>query len=179
MKNLLRNVKTNQDMFLNNKLDDLLNQFGDRRCKSMIELGTGWDKEDDPRRVITWPLTPSKIAEYDGEYHFTKEDMIGGFEDNVYAEAKVKDPVYEVAVQGDQGEQDFMRQLHRKQGDLLAGTIEEADELKKRKNKGKRRGRKNKYYTAIDAEDDEEADGNEPSAGEDDEHEDNLAIIKE
>lgn len=102
MKNLLRNVRTNQDMFLNNKLDDLLNQFGDRRCKSMIELGTGWDKEDDPRRNITWPLSPDKIAEYDGEYKFTKEDMIGGFEDNVYAEAKVKDPVYEVAVQGDQ-----------------------------------------------------------------------------
>lgn len=114
MKNLLRNVKTNQDMFLNNKLDDLLNQFGDRRCKSMIELGTGWDKEDDPRRCITWPLTPSKIAEYDGEYHFTKDDMIGGFEDNVYAEAKVKDPVYEVAVQGDQPQQDFMRELGRK-----------------------------------------------------------------
>jgi len=36
MKNLLRNVKTNQDMFLNNKLDDLLNMFGDRYCKSMI-----------------------------------------------------------------------------------------------------------------------------------------------
>ena len=28
-----------------------------------------------------------------------------------------------------------------------------------RKQKGKRRGRKNKYYAAIDAEDDEEADG--------------------
>ena len=98
MKNLLRNVKTNQDMFLNNKLDDLLNMFGDRRCKSMIELGTGWDKEDDPRRIITWPLSPSKIAEYDGEYHFTKADMIGGFEDNCYFEAKKKDPVYEVAV---------------------------------------------------------------------------------
>lgn len=159
MKNLLRNVKTNQDMFLNNKLDDLLNMFGDRRCKSMIELGTGWDKEDDPRRVITWPLSPSKIAEYDGEYHFTKADMIGGFEDNVYAEAKKKDPVYEVAVQGDQGQQDFMRQLHRKQGDLLAGQIDEGDELMTRKQKGKRRGRKNKYYAAIDAEDDEEADG--------------------
>jgi len=102
MKNLLLNVRTNQDMFLNNKLDDLLNQFGDRRCKSMIELGTGWDKEDDPRRNITWPLSPDKIAEYDGEYKFTKEDMIGGFEDNVYAEARVKDPVFEVAVQGDQ-----------------------------------------------------------------------------
>ena len=159
MKNLLRNVRTNQDMFLNNKLDDLLNQFGDRRCKSMIELGTGWDKEDDPRRNITWPLSPDKIAEYDGEYKFTKEDMIGGFEDNVYAEAKKKDPVFEVAVQGDQPQQDFMNQLGRKQGDLLAGTLPEDDEDHKRKNKSKRRGRKNKYYTAIDAEDDEEADG--------------------
>ena len=101
MKNLLKNVRSNQDMFLNNKLDDLLNLFGDRRCKSMIELGTGWDKEDDPRVCITWPLTPSKKAEYDGDYKFTKNDMIGGFDDNVYAECKVKDPVYEVAVQGD------------------------------------------------------------------------------
>lgn len=114
MKNLLQNVKTNQDMFLNNKLDDLLNMFGDRRCKSMIELGTGWDKEDDPRLCITWPLSPRHKEEYDGDYKFTKDDMIGGFEDNVYAEAKVKDPVNEVAVQGDQGQQDFMRQLHRK-----------------------------------------------------------------
>ena len=179
MKNLLRNVKTNQDMFLNNKLDDLLNMFGDRRCKSMIEFGTGWDKEDDPRRVITWPLSPNTIKEYDGEYKFTREDMIGGFEDNVYAEAKVKPPIYEVAVQGDQGEQDFMRQLHRKQGDMLAGQIEDDDELMTRKTKGKRRGRKNKYYTAIDAEDDEEADGQEGSAEDEDENQDNLAIIKE
>ncbi len=102
MKNLLMNVKTNQDRFLNNKLDDLLNEFGDRHCKSMIELGTGWDKENDPRACNTWPLSPSKQAEYDGEYHFTKDDMMGGFEDNVYAEAKKKDPVYDAAVQGDQ-----------------------------------------------------------------------------
>lgn len=85
-------------MFLNNKLDDLLNMFGDRRCKSMIELGTGWEKEEDPRLCITWPLSPSKRDEYDGEYKFTKDDMIGGFEDNVYADVKIKDPVYEVAV---------------------------------------------------------------------------------
>jgi len=63
-----------------------------------------------------------------------------------------------------------MRQLHRKQGDMLAGQIEDEDELMNRKTKGKRRGRKNKYYTAIDAEDDEEADGQEPSAEEDDEN---------
>jgi hypothetical protein len=102
MKNLLMNVKTNQDKFLNNKLDDLLDMFGDRYCKSMIELGTGWDKEDDPRKCNTWPLSPSGYAEYDGDYAFTKDDMIGGFEDNVYAEAKKKDPVYDAAVQGDQ-----------------------------------------------------------------------------
>ena len=158
MKNLLKNVRSNQDMFLNNKLDDLLNLFGDRRCKSMIELGTGWDKEDDPRVCITWPLTPSKKAEYDGDYKFTKNDMIGCFDDNVYAECKVKE-IYEVAVQGDQGQQDFMHQLRRKQGELLVGNMDEGDELANRKIKGKRRGRKNKYYTAIDAEDDEEADG--------------------
>ena len=109
MKNLLMNVKTNQDMFLNNKLDDLLEMFGDRKCKSMIELGTGWEKEVDPRQVITWPLSPNKKAEYDGEYHFNKDDMIGGYDDNVYADCKARDPVYEVAVQGDQSQQDFMR----------------------------------------------------------------------
>ena len=38
----------------------------------------------------------------------------------MYAEAAVKDPKYEVAVQGDQEEQDFMRQLNRRKGDLLA-----------------------------------------------------------
>lgn len=101
MKNLLRNVKNNADHFLNNKLDDLLNMFGDRRCKSMIEFGTGWEKEDDPRQNITWPLSPAKIAEYDGDYKFTKEDMIGGFEDNVYAEAKVPEKRHDMAVQGD------------------------------------------------------------------------------
>ena len=51
---------------------------------------------------------------------------------------------------------------------MLAGQLDDDDELKNRKNKGKRRGRKNKYYTAIDAEDDEEADGQEPSVAEED-----------
>ena len=84
-------------MFLNNRLDYLLNEFGDRRCKSMIELGTGWDKENDPRRVITWPLSPDKIVEYDGDYKFTRDDMIGG-EDNCYFEARDKNLGHEVAI---------------------------------------------------------------------------------
>ena len=109
LKNLMNNVKNNKDMFLNNKLDELLQQFGDRRCKSMILFATGWDKEDDPRHINTFPLTPTREAEYDGEYHFTKEDMIGGFEDNVYAEARKKELGIDEGVQGDQGQQDFMR----------------------------------------------------------------------
>ena len=144
----------------------------------MILFGTGWDKEDDPRHINTFPLTPTREAEYDGEYHFTKEDMIGGFEDNVYAEARKKELGIDEGVQGDQGQQDFMRQLHRKQGDLLA-PVEDDDELLNRHKKHKQRGRKNKYYTAIDAEDDEEADGNEASVNEEEEEEDNLEVIRE
>lgn len=49
----------------------------------------------------------------------------------------------------------------------MANTIDDEDELAARRvgTKGKRRGRKNKYHVAIDAEDDEEADG-QVSAGE-------------
>jgi len=65
MKGLINKVKGNKDIFLNNKLDELLNQFGDRKCKSMIELGTGWDKEEDPRKTKTWPISPGTYAEYD------------------------------------------------------------------------------------------------------------------
>ena len=107
-------------MFLNNKLDDLFAQFNGRECRSMIELSTGWDKVDDPRRCMPWPLRNDQKDDYPGPYSFSKEDMFGQQDDNVYAEAAVKDPKYEVAVQGDQEEQDFMRQLNRRKGDLLA-----------------------------------------------------------
>lgn len=64
MKGLLAKVKFNKDRFLNNKLDELLQDFGDRRCKSMIDLETGWAKEEDPRKITTWPLTPTQNEEY-------------------------------------------------------------------------------------------------------------------
>lgn len=51
IKDLLAKVKDNKDIFLNNKLDELLDMFGDRRCKSMIELSTGWPLEEDPRKI--------------------------------------------------------------------------------------------------------------------------------
>ena len=49
IKNLIGNIKSNQGMLLNNKLDELLQQFGDRRCRSCFEFSTGWDKVNDPR----------------------------------------------------------------------------------------------------------------------------------
>ena len=112
----------------------------------MIELGTGWDKVDDPRNIVTWPLTPGERYELEGNYRFSAKDMID-HQDNVYAEAKKPDRKYEVAVQGDSGQQEFMNQLNRKQGALLADKFEDSDddEVKKRKGKGKRRGRKSKY----------------------------------
>jgi hypothetical protein len=59
--------------------------------------------------------------------------------------------------------------------------MEEEDELVNRKaQRGKRRGRKNKYYAEIDNEDDADAaEQVEPSVNEDSEEEDNEAIILE
>lgn len=42
MGDIIKHVKHNKATFLNNKLDDLLVAFGDRKCKSMLDLGTGW-----------------------------------------------------------------------------------------------------------------------------------------
>jgi hypothetical protein len=42
MDDLIKHVKHNRQLFLNNKLDELLGQFGDRKCRSMLDLGTGW-----------------------------------------------------------------------------------------------------------------------------------------
>jgi len=145
----------------------------------MIELGTGWPKEEDPRKIITWPMTPEHLADYDGkEFKFGKEDMYYQQDDNVYAEAAVKKEATDEGVQGDMGAQEFFDAQRRKQGDLLT-PMDDDEEIRKRKNKGKRRGRKNKYYAQIDAEDDEEAEAVEGSEEEDNAEEDNLAAIKE
>lgn len=79
MDDLLKHVKHNKQLFLNNKLDELLNAFGDRKCKSMLDLGTGWQLEDDPRLAVTWPCSPALRDEYNemGDVKFTEEDKYG------------------------------------------------------------------------------------------------------
>jgi hypothetical protein len=93
MGKLLARVKGYKNSLLNNKLDELLNEFGDRRCKSMIDLQTGWPLEDDPRLAVTWPVSPMMRAEYenvDPPIKFTKEDAYSAQGNNVYADAKSK-----------------------------------------------------------------------------------------
>jgi hypothetical protein len=44
----------------------------------MLDLGTGWQLEDDPRMVFTWPVSPMLIEDYAEEnVKFTKDDAFG------------------------------------------------------------------------------------------------------
>jgi hypothetical protein len=108
MGSLLKQVKYNKALFLNNKLDELLTSFGDRKCKSMHDLGTGWVLEDDPRLMVTWPVSPMMAQDYDDlEIKFTKEDAYGAFANNVYADAKSKFMGMDFGTQDDAGFMEF------------------------------------------------------------------------
>lgn len=109
MDDLLKHVKHNKQLFLNNKLDELLNAFGDRKCKSMLDLGTGWQLEDDPRMAVTWPCSPALRDEYNemGEVRFTDEDKYGAQGNNVYADVKSKFMGMDFGTQDDAGFLEF------------------------------------------------------------------------
>lgn len=57
------------EIFLDNKLEELLNIFGRRQCKSCIEFATGTELVDDPRRHRSFPLSPRGEALYRGMEH--------------------------------------------------------------------------------------------------------------
>jgi hypothetical protein len=108
MSKLLKQVKHNKLLFLNNKLDELLTAFGDRRCKSMLDLGTGWELEADPRMANTWPCSPMRADEYAEEgVQFDKDDAYGACGNNVYADAKSKYLGLEMGTQDDAGYMEF------------------------------------------------------------------------
>ena len=74
-----------EEIFLDNKLEEMLNVFGRRLTKSCIDFNTGTEKEEDPRRVRSWPLSPR------GEEYYSKLpndfDLVDfQLEDNVYAD---------------------------------------------------------------------------------------------
>lgn len=111
MDELLRNVKHNKMVFLNNKLDDLLCAFGNRKCKSMLDLATGWALEDDPRLAITWPCSPALREDYNEQFgedfRFSKEDAYGVQGNNVYADVKSPFMGMEIGTQDDAGFLEF------------------------------------------------------------------------
>ena len=75
MDSLLKQVKHNKQLFLNNKLDELIHSFGDRRCRSACDLQTGWDLENDPQLRVTYPVSPTTRLEFfDAQITFKKTD---------------------------------------------------------------------------------------------------------
>ena len=64
MDGLLKQVKHNKMLFLNNKLDELIHSFGDRRCRSCNDFATGWELEEDPQMRITYPVSPRCREDY-------------------------------------------------------------------------------------------------------------------
>jgi hypothetical protein len=140
----------------------------------MLDLGTGWQLEDDPRMVFTWPVSPMLVGDYAEEnVKFTKDDAFGAQANNVYADAKSKYMGMDFGTQDDAGFNEFQDALNRKAGGLMSQHENDLEE-RRMKAKNRRRGRKNKYYAQIDHEDDQEADMAEAS-----DREGTLQIIKE
>lgn len=54
------------EIFLDNKLEELLNIFGRRQCKSCIEFPTGTELVEDERKVRSFPLSPRGEELYKG-----------------------------------------------------------------------------------------------------------------
>jgi hypothetical protein len=54
----IQKISKSKSSFKERKLEDLLSIFGKRDCKSMIDLRTGHEKEEDPKESHSWPISP-------------------------------------------------------------------------------------------------------------------------
>lgn len=93
IEDIIEKVKSNKSKFLNNKLDELLGIFGDRRCLSIVDHQFGEDKEKDQRELLSWPMSPaskSKKFRRMDSIQFTEADVerFLALQDNCYAEIK-------------------------------------------------------------------------------------------
>lgn len=88
---------------MNNRLDDLVNEFGRRKYKSCIIFDSHLQQEkiDDPRKTVTWPLTPEQIEKYSNMNIRHKPNDRYGLQDNCYYESVVPIPVKDKCVDGD------------------------------------------------------------------------------
>jgi hypothetical protein len=148
------------EVFLDIKLEELLNIFGRRQCKSCVEFDTGARYEADDRGVRSWPLSPREEAIVGQEGDLVEFQLA----DNALCAETAAEPT----AMFDSMARDFSEfgaqvrnfelddALARKGGNLAAPRVD--DDFDRRAVKGKKkRGRKNKYYRQIDQEDDQEA----------------------
>lgn len=144
--------------FKDRKLEDLLIQFGQRKCKSVFEGETGWQLHDDPREEYTWPISPDLQDEMVNKVQikFSAADAYDQNWDNVYFETKAGVKVRDMNIQANDGErQEFQDALNRKQNEMLIASFLDAsvtEDLVKIRT-ARKRGRNNKYYHQIDDED--------------------------
>ena len=148
----------------------LLVEFGGKKCRSFIMFS---QNEFDPREVSSWPASPTsrhqlRVNAADSDYGVNNLKTSDNVYHDVYQKLKGKDR----GTQGNASQVDWQEALNRKHGDLMT-QIDIDEEMRIRKG-ARRRGRKNKYYNQIDAEDDEEVDYEEASDKDAD-----LQIIKE
>jgi len=61
LKGLMSKVKNNKALFLNNKLDDLIASFGDRRCKSMDDQLLRMH-DDDLKHPYAWNAFDDRVT---------------------------------------------------------------------------------------------------------------------
>lgn len=157
-------------------MDELSNKLlKPRRCNSMDAIKG--EIESDPREIRSEPPNPKPDWDQDGE---PKNLAL----DNVYAESKLPDPTKPKKSFTDAESQvnpEEFRVITRKGVDFITLDGAEQSMYRKRKDKNKKRGRKNQYYTQIDAEDDEEAEHLEETQKEVKftEDEKDLGVIKE
>ena len=142
LKQIMNHVRGNKDLRLNNRFDELLNENGPRRCKSMIEFGN--ELEDDPRLTQSLPISPRD------DFSFDKDAGLPTI-DNVYAESRPADPLGKLGKTFSDFDsqvlpKDFDKIVSRKGGDFVTFESGDGPGNYKRKQKNKARGRKNQYY---------------------------------
>jgi hypothetical protein len=89
----------------------------------MMDGFTGMALVDDPRLVVTWPVSPSLREEFQNMEEpivFDKRHAYGAFGNNVYADAKSKYMGMDFGTQDDAGFIEFQDALNRKHGGLFS-----------------------------------------------------------
>ena len=103
------------------------------------------DREGDPRKVKSEPPSPKKDWGVDDGNKFKLED-------NVYADSQPANPLGKIGKEYTDAEtwvipEEFLRIMARKGGDFLQFDDHMDKSYRRTRDKNKKRGRKNQYYT--------------------------------